>query len=617
MQFGKENILAGDVDQLLTVLHTRYIRLEQDSSKSVEDVSRVQRLSIASAIYPERSIAVDWGDKGLSALVNDINQEFSPVSLTFNAEIKFSRQMLEGINKQIQLDKQLLPHLAKLQEVILAHALADSKFWIKPHPLLEALDFLHEQMIGWQDSFGRSGDNLRDIFVSAVDRLLSVDLMDTGKISQVMDEVKQEFAAATNKVEKLSKRLNDTETGLLKNRFAQREVTGFMNKICRGKQLPPMVISYLHEHLLNEMKLLVIKEGGHSSSWMRWKKLFESLVNLYQPATTENLDEITKNQLQQVPDDIGSAVEGSIPKSQKWIDFINQVAFDFANMMMGEKVAELQDVPELESEQIADVDTQVSKQLLAKARSCKVGQWFIYVDDERQVKRARLSLSLPAFGQLMFCNAVGQKAFTASFEEFAYLLSTKKVKPLRSGSIVEFTRSALLDRLLDDFDNVYETRQSEIKRREYEAKQEAERKAKEEAEAKAEAERIAAAEKARAEAEAIAERKAAEEQRALMIQIADDLRRQARLALDSLSLGSWIEWQNPETKDYKRIKLALKFNATGRFVFVDEDGINVAEHVRDELVDMMMNRKIKLLDSDTKFADRLSKIVTTIRSNSE
>jgi F-type H+-transporting ATPase subunit b len=87
--------------------------------------------------------------------------------------------------------------------------------------------------------------------------------------------------------------------------------------------------------------------------------------------------------------------------------------------------------------------------------------------------------------------------------------------------------------------------------------------------------------------------------------IADDMKRQARLALNSLALGTWLELRDEETREFQRLKLAVKFNATGRHVFVNEEGITIADFKRDELIDMLLQGKMKLLESDMHFADRL------------
>jgi hypothetical protein len=64
---------------------------------------------------------------------------------------------------------------------------------------------------------------------------------------------------------------------------------------------------------------------------------------------------------------------------------------------------------------------------------------------------------------------------------------------------------------------------------------------------------------------------------------------------------------------YKKAKLAVKFAATGRFIFVDDNGITLLEAQRDELVGLMLAGTMRYLDSDKKFAERLAKVVSDIR----
>ena len=131
------------------------------------------------------------------------------------------------------------------------------------------------------------------------------------------------------------------------------------------------------------------------------------------------------------------------------------------------------------------------------------------------------------------------------------------------------------------------------------------------AEKKAEEERAAAEEMAKIkERERVADIDRKKQEEAARA----DGRRRARLMVDSMVLGSWVERVDPVTGKAVRNKLALKFNATGRYVFVDVDGVTVADLTRDELLDMVVDKKIRMLETDSRFADRLAKVVTSIRA---
>ena len=204
----------------------------------------------------------------------------------------------------------------------------------------------------------------------------------------------------------------------------------------------------------------------------------------------------------------------------------------------------------------------------------------------------------------MFTNFVGQKAFNKTLADFAYLLTANIARPLLQTPFTERAFSASLDILLKGFESLQQ--EKDAKRKDAIEK----RRQLEETTLKHEA-----AEKARAEAEAFRLRQEQEQARMEVEKLAVDLRRQARLSFDSLSLGSWIEIKNEEGGGYFRAKLAVKFNATGRFVFVDQDGVTVIENQRDQLVDMVMAEKIRLLFSDETFAERLNKVVLSIRGD--
>lgn len=617
----KEKILSGDCEQLKVLLNVHFIEHGEDATK---DINRDQRLEIANAIHAGLLISINESKITFETLVKVIEEKFPIVTNKFKADLAFTLKVLDGYVTHSHLDKQLNLYLEKLRVVMLAQSIVDACFWIKPHPLKLIVDFLYEEMIGWQDGFGRNSDELKALFVSAIEEVSAIPLLDVNAYVNFNVLLNENFTRKNHNFNTLSTRLKNSETGLLKAKMSQYTVIDFVNGITKGRKLPPMVANFLLEQLATELRLLLVKDGLNSALWLRWKKILETIVKLYHQGKVDENDAANKTLLHHISDELTQLINESMPQVAIFEDFINQIAFDFTQFALGKEVEGLNHCKQIELPgMLQGIDKQVSQSLLKKVKNINEGQWFLFKEEgATESKRCRLLLRLPDFDQLLLSNFVGQKVLATNYENFAYLLSSKAIQPIFQSSMTSRAVSLTLDVLLKNFVELQEAAKSQAKRKVLEKKQ-AEQKRKEE---QIEKTRQESAAKAKAEAEAIAIRKAAEaaakaeeeaaaEQAILLARVADDMRRQARLTIDSLALGTWIEMQDPQTKAYGRIKLAVKFNATGRFVFVDADGATVADINRDELVSMVLVKKIKLLESDAYFADRLAKIVTTIRSS--
>lgn len=591
-------VLKGERQALLQLLRPHFLPFGADLSR---DISSAERLAIANAIGTEKSIQVNWSADTHKHLQAEINKQFGQLCAAFQAELAFHLKILEGFVRFSHLDRQLTEQLASLRTTLLAHAISDSLFWFKSHPLRRTIDFLYVKSLGWQDTFGKNGEVIAENFQQAIAKLINTPLQDLASFETVYSETVEAYRLTLERFGKLEQRLKDAETGVLKAAVANHAVITFLNTCCKGSRLPPGVAHALQHHLANEFKLFIIQQGLDSVHWLRGKKLVETLVKLYQSPPAADAE---KSMLVQLPKELEHFIREAVPNPAALDDFINQVTFDFTHLAVGRGLDHLHEILPLQMPgQLNGIEKKVSKTLVLNARKFTEGQWFLLKDDGDVMKRCQLLLGLPDYDQLLFSNLVGQKVMATSYENFAYLLSSRLMQPLFQGALTDRSVQVTVDRLLENYEELEAARVSAEKQKQMAVEH-----------ARQEAERRQAAEKAKAEAERLAAERAERQVQETLAQIADDLRKQARLALDALSLGTWVEWLNPQSGEFKRIKLALKFNATGRFVFVDEDGVTMLEQHKDELVEQVLLKKIKLLESDQRFAERLAKIVNNIRT---
>ena len=94
--------------------------------------------------------------------------------------------------------------------------------------------------------------------------------------------------------------------------------------------------------------------------------------------------------------------------------------------------------------------------------------------------------------------------------------------------------------------------------------------------------------------------------------IPNDLIRKLKLAIDSMLIGAWVEFIDTDADTLQKLKLAVKFAATQRFVFVNPEGITEKELQREQIMQGVINKTIRILETDRYFADRLQGILLQI-----
>jgi hypothetical protein len=606
----KETILAGDQTQFNVLLRTHYVGTNDTVTR---EISIPERAAIARAIQ-SKTIVLDWAAPDADLLLADIDKKFGAQTALFKAEVRFTLDALQYFAQSLQLNAELNATVHKMNTILVAHAIADAQFWWQERPSKKMVNFLCEQMQGWDSGFGHVSQGLQALFVQTIEKFFAVPVQDNEAVNLFYQTVLTDFHHLMDKFARLANRLKETEIGGMKANKCKAVVARFLNKTIDGQKLPPYISKFLHSKYINEMQMLLIKHGEDSALWLRWRKLVETLVKFYQEGSLVEGDTVSRNIMLNIANEIEQLTEESHIASNAFEDFCNEIAYDFSQKAIGKSIDGLALVSPMETtEESAGPDTKIAPALINKAKAFDVGQWFIYKDESGKEIRCKWLFAMPEHNQIFFVNLLGQKALNLTYEKFSQLLTAKYMLAIRQGDYLQHTLNALVEKLLENFNALYEAKQSLRKQKELDAIQNKEENEKRQAAEKAKAEAELIAKRKAAEAEEAAQRKKAEEQTRMFAKITDDLKRQARLAINSLALGSWVDLLDAETQTFKRIKLAVKYNATGRFVFVDADGATVTDCLRDDLVELMLKRQLKLLESDGQFADRLAQIVKNIR----
>ncbi len=610
MIIKKETILAGDQTQFNVLLRTHYVGANDTGTR---EITVPERAAISRALQ-SKTIVLDWQAVDSNLFLADIDKKFGMQSALFKAEIRFSLETLQYFSQSLQLNTELKPNLHKMNSIILAHAISDPQFWWQERPVKKLVNFLCDQLQGWDPGFGHVGQSLQALLTQTLDKFVTVPVQDNESINVFYQVVLTDFHQLMDKFSRLANRLKDTEIGALKASKFKNIAIRFLNKTTHEQKLPPYITKFLQEKFVNEMQMLLLRQGEDSALWLRWRKLVETLIRFYQDGSLAEGDAVSRNIMLNIAGEIEKLIEESGIASYSFEDFCNEIAYDFSQKSIGKGIDGLAIVNPLEvAEESAGAESKVPQALLNKTKAFTPGQWFIYTDEAGKQIRCKLLFTLPELDQLFFISLIGQKNLTLSYEKFVHLVTAKYMIALRQEGHLEYALNILVDKLLENFNALYEAKQSLRKQKELEAIQNKEENEKRQASEKAKTEAELIAQRKADEAEEAAQRKKAEEQTRMFAKITDDLKRQARLAINTLSLGSCVDLLDAETQTFRRIKLAVKYNATGRFVFVDADGATVSDCLRDDLVELMLKRQLKLLESDGQFSDRLAQIVKNIR----
>ncbi|MFC4260490.1 DUF1631 family protein [Marinobacter lacisalsi] len=462
---------------------------------------------------------------------------------------------------------------------------------------------------GWSDSGGRSSRALLDQLdrlVEVIDRCFADN--DLSPFEEFCGKWHREAERRHQHSSRLHQRLLETETGAARQRRADQVSRAVTGRALEGRQLPAATQEFLIGHWLPLLRQLAWKEGVNGDNWRHGTRLLEWMVWAGDPAlSNQNMDrlyqvgeqlsdrvtEVWQRVWQQAPPRAPlSALEATLvdrlrggdPEVDSTRKRLQQLDYDTASL----------ELPE------ADAD------VLDQYR----GSWFVEGGGDSEQRRFFLAY-LDETAEVLWSNGFGVRLGLTRWDEFRDSLASGSVRPLPAlthfGEVLTDTVTAL--------DRVLASQRSQ--------RQEAARKAREraeqvrlqrEAEARQQAEEEAAR-KAEAERQARLAREQAEQAEADRLEAARKAAFDQALAeVDRLNMGSWIALRKTSgAEGERRLKLAVRINASRKLIFVDRLGLNRTELTVDTLVEMVLAGTVRILGASAEFDETLSRVVGRIR----
>ncbi len=565
-------------------------------------------------LFQQKFQLAHWGKPEFQRLLNGLNQylhkQGHAISYRLLAELQFSFLILDSLDKFNQLSADVSQRLFALRPILLAYSIRDKKFWFSAQSIKKLFDQLYQSGLGLDVNLGRQADATISLLQQFVDKAMVHPFTSTEALFALMQSYKSERATANTRLKRLLDRLSETEQGAMKSSFANKNSAQLLLDIAQDIKLPDHWVHFLLKSLRIELNVLIAGQGVTAKILPTLKQNLRRFIAIYHPDSqnTFNMNDamnqsvaLERQLIENFPN-LKQAVEAVFATS----------AADLLQLEAGHGVTGVSQSLTEAGLCYVNADNAVSQLLLDKVAHTRVGQWFIYTcseGSETSVQRVELLLKLDDIQQYLFVNANGQKVLSCDIEQFAALLSSQGLKTFSQDTLLTQTCEIIISKLLDKFDAA----EAAMNNKQLAEQQEKEALKKQQL-------RQEAAHKARLEAKALAaemERRSIKpvapsntEAGNMTATVSTEIIRKLRMAIDGLLIGSWIEVK--DGVDSKQLKLAVKFTATNRFVFVNPEGITDREMQRDELVEAVMQKNIVIMETDQFFADRLNALLAQV-----
>lgn len=345
------------------------------------------------------------------------------LTASYYSILAFSDQLFELYLHNCQLHAAIKTQLAQLRPALARAMLQQTLPW-QQQALSTVFTTLYSGALGWQHDLGRAGQRYLERLTALVDEHKSntPDHLVAALISLNNGE--------TSRIAKLESRLCDAQIGQLHAKHAQQLCTKTLNQQMAGKQFPAAITAFLQGPWSESMRLTVVGEGRESEQWRLISHLTEILIATFQPQdpAAENQRQQTINAISEVSEqlrDVAIGLHHRMDIDQQLALVEQQHLLILKNQPLHYSPFELID----NTDPLLTAAASISKTLLNRVFELKEGQWFIN-HARHGDQRIKLCLKIPAAKQLLFTNFLGIKVVEKSFEEFAFLLSSKIVSTI-------------------------------------------------------------------------------------------------------------------------------------------------------------------------------------------
>ena len=518
----------------------------------------------------------------------------------------FSDRLMDLFLKTSGLHPTLIARIARLRfwlawrlDVAGARAFSGS--------LLDWLDRLQDWR-GWSDTGGRSSRTL-------LDQLDTLKQEVTRSFEQSCPDPAEDFclhwlADADKRMaqaSRLRERLLETEQGASRQRYADQVARALIGRALEGRQLPPAISRFILEDWYTVLKQSVWLEGTSGERYRHASKLLEWLVWAGDPELSKN-DRSRLYHVGEQFEDRLSNVWSRVFSSPAPAAAIARVQSEIVARVRGDEPVLQKALPET-GRFVWDANWLSMSPPAGTEIESFAQQWYVEGEGANEQRRFFFAL-LEHTNEILWTNGVGAKLGLQEWPGFLAGLDSGALRPLPAptpfGQVLNETVSILAHVCAKQQKQRQQAADQASARAEtlLQAKREAQRQQQEQ-----ETARQAEIEQQRAEAEQ--QRQADEQAERLWQRQQQEI--EAGKQVDAIALGGWIAVVGDTEQVTSRLKLAVKIAASSKFVFVDRLGLNRTEFRHDELVNGIVENRIRVLGKSAEFDDALSRVVGRIR----
>ena len=513
-----------------------------------------------------------------------------------NCMVFMNRAMLRW-QRESPLDAYVRKALVSRRFILAALLLDQPEFVLdSEHPVNQLLIAIEKLFMGWVEMQGQP-----PMFVSkalaALTRLLDADhclIYEEQVLAR--DSLYKAWEKESRRRENLEKRLIQTEIGLDNANYAQNYAKTSIFNAVRGNPLPAPVIQILEGVWLDILRKTLLEGGTKDRQFIKLQEITIKMVFCYRGNHSSKQKQLLFNYAGQLVGEVSNQINKLGFMTEPNGRLLEQMHELMLAILKGSDIDRLVYKPDLPENEVPQTDADLT------GLTGYEGLWF-----KRFGKIWKFLQVLPNYQNILWSDFNGRKAAIEPCQQFLTDLAENRVK--------QFSEEMRIQGIFYDVASEFVTLDKQA-RQEHQRKLQKQKELRKAAQEKAEAEARAilqakedAARKLEQERKEIEEklhREALEaEERKNLLQ-----KKAARNEIDCLPVGGWVMLNKADKK--VKCKLGVRLNATGRLIFVDSFGMKMAEMMRDEAVQQLLENKLEILGEGADFEDRLSRVVGRI-----
>lgn len=623
---SSKKILSGDINQLKSLMH--FLADADELAAACEPADQaLSREQLFAALGQLQQSDLESTQSIITGLEwSSPDQKIILQSEDFHW-LSFVDQLFFQLLEDAELEKPLAECVSQLRvPFVKALFLDESLINEDVHVVRQFFELLFGSAKSWYAGLGRGGENYFKLFAETIEQIKNQFETDFSALNSSHEQLNTFIEKENQRVDRLEKRLLDTETGQIRARRAQHVVVAMLNESLAGKLLPANIIQFLHGPWQDELRLFLIqKNPGENEKtqqeWKRVQKLLETLATSFKMPSSDTARQKLYSIVPLLGDEFSRHIKSVSQRPEKYQEIISQIESAHIQVLKGE-ILDCEEAPFLqEPDAVAGVATTISANLVKKAEELEEGNWLNYTTESGEHIRCKLLSKIVDTDQLLFVNRNGLKVLQKGLEDMAFCLSTGVAQPINTAPCFFSAYERVVRTVLDKFEaNQQAIKDRQAKKAKEQRQIEEQRLQEHQVRLAEEQVRAVAAAKAKAEAEALALARAqADEEAEEQAQLEREndaivAKKIARLSLDSINIGAWVEVPDKNGAQTK-CTLAVKINSTGKYIFVDRNGLTVAELLRNDLIELLVEKKAKILELGEHFEDRLAKVVGSMRQD--